>query len=152
MPTGSGYSITVEGLKEFRAGLRKMGPEVRKQFAKELKELAEESAIDARGAAQGGTRQQQRAAYNVVGSGNLAGGSVVVTAGNDIPYALGAFFGGKRPIFPGLPWVGNSWEVGVRGQGPYFINDAIADDADKFETELGKLVDDVALRSRAFPD
>lgn len=152
MPAGAGHSITIEGLAGMRQQLRAMDKQEAKKFRDELKALAEESAIDARGAAQGGTRQQQTAAYNVVGSGNLAGGSVVVSNGNGIPWALGSFFGSKRPQFPGLPWVGKSWDVGVRGQGPYFINDAIADDADDLMRELPQIIERVARASGAFPD
>lgn len=48
-----------------------------------------------------------------------------------------------------LPWVGQSWEVGQKGQGPRAINDAIADGQER--------IDDLYLRgnesawSRAFP-
>lgn len=148
----AGAAVRVEGFDEFRRGLRRMAPEIQDEFKKELKAMAEESAMDARGAAQGGKRQQQRAAYNIVGSGTLSGGRVVLTAGNDLPYALGAFWGSKRPQFPGLPWVGKSWEAGVHGQGPYFINDAIADDAELIEKRLEQLVDRLAVTTRAFPD
>jgi hypothetical protein len=147
----AGPAVRVEGLNELRRGIKKMDKELAKEFRDELKKLAEESAIDARGAAQGGTRQQQAAAYNIVGSGTRAGGSVVVSAGNDLPFALGAFWGSKRPQFPGLPWVGKSWEAGVHGQGPYFINDAIADDAELIEHRIGELVERLARTTRAFP-
>lgn len=148
----AGAAVRVDGLAELRRGLKRMAPEVQQEFKDALKAMAEESAIDARGAAQGGTRQQQRAAYNIVGSGTLSGGQVVLTAGNDLPFALGAFWGSKRPQFPGLRWVGKSWEAGVHGQGPYFINDAIADDAEQIEATLEDLVDRLALTTRAFPD
>lgn len=129
-----------------------MAPEIQDEFKDGLRAMAEESAMDARGAAQGGKPQQQRAAYNIVGSGNARGGQVVLTAGNNLPYALGAFWGSKRPQFPGLPWVGKSWEAGVHGQGPYYINDAIADDAELIEAKLEELIDRLARTTRAFPD
>lgn len=148
----AGAAVRVEGFAEFKRGLKRMAPEVQKEFKDALKEMAEESAIDARGAAQGGTRQQQVSAYNIVGSGTMAGGQVVLTASNGLPQALGAFWGSKRPQFPGLPWVGKSWEAGVHGQGPYFINDAIADDAELIEAKLSQLVERLAQTTGAFPD
>ena len=38
---------------------------------------------------------------------------------------------GTRPQF--LPWVGNTWIGGRRGEGPYVINDTVASYADEID-------------------
>lgn len=47
-------------------------------------------------------------------------------------------------------WVGNNWDVGVLGQGPYAINPAIFHELDNIERAYGEAVEDIARR--AFPD
>lgn len=149
--SGQGSAVKIPELRDFQRDLKQFDTALAKEFKAELKGIAEEAAMDARGAAQRGTPQQRRAAYNIVGSGSYSGGSIVVSTGNDIPYALGAFWGSKRAQFPRLPWVGNSWEVGGSG-GPYFINEVIADKADHLEEQIGDLIDRTAVRTGAFPD
>lgn len=55
---------------------------------------------------------------------------------------------GGKPQFPA--WVGNSWQAGVRGQGPYAINSAVADSRPQIEQMYLKAMEQVARR--AFPD
>jgi hypothetical protein len=55
---------------------------------------------------------------------------------------------GGRPQHP--KWVGTSWEPGQRGQGPYAINDALAEVADTIEERYAEMITDLA--ARAFPD
>lgn len=145
-------AVTIPELREFQRGLKRMAPELAQEFKQKMASIAEESAVDARGAAQSGTPQQRRAAYNIVGKASFKGAAVSVQNTPEEPFTLGAFWGSKRPQFPRTPWVGSSWSAGERGEGPYFINDAIADRADQSEEEIGDLIDDIALRTRAFPD
>lgn len=143
-------AVRVEGLRELQRGCREMSRELQKEMRDELKKLGEKSAEEARFSAQGGTRQQARAAWNIASGATMRGATVGVSASSTEPYALGAFFGSKRPQFPGITWVGNSWEAGVAGQGPYFINDAVADNAAQIEEDLGDMVDRLAVSTRAF--
>jgi hypothetical protein len=48
------------------------------------------------------------------------------------------------------PWVGNDWTVGVRGQGPRGVNDALADGTEQILDEFEKAA--WATLARAFPD
>ncbi len=48
------------------------------------------------------------------------------------------------------PWVGNTWAAGVRGQGPYAINDALADYGPELLEDWGDAIEE--LTRRAFPD
>jgi hypothetical protein len=54
----------------------------------------------------------------------------------------------SRPQHPA--WVGNSWAVGVVGQGPYGINPAIAHHMPEILAEYERVTDDVF--KRAFPE
>lgn len=47
-------------------------------------------------------------------------------------------------------WVGSSWEVGKKGEGPYALNDAVADSMPRIEAEFAKGITDITRR--AFPD
>ncbi len=47
-------------------------------------------------------------------------------------------------------WVGNSWDVGVKGQGPYALNEAIATHLDSYLEEMWDGIDRVV--AQAFPD
>lgn len=63
-------------------------------------------------------------------------------------YARERYAASRRRQHP--EWVGNSWDVAVRGQGPYAINEAIADNVDQFLAAYAEMIDDLARR--AFPD
>jgi hypothetical protein len=79
-----------------------------------------------------------KAADAIKASASTTGISVRIAATAGSPYGLLAFWGATRhsgwyaanryrdspPQHP--PWVGNTWQVGEPGEGPYAINDAIA--------------------------
>lgn len=154
-------SITVTGLKEFRAALKAIGPEWPKQLTKANKTIANEVAAMARGAASGGAPIQARAAGAIKGRGTQTSASVAVSGGKGLPMANVAFWGVKRRLgwfarqrYAGqsqhMPkWVGNSWEVGGPG-GPYAINPTIAANLphilDTYQDAL------MELAARAFTD
>ena len=133
------------------------------ELAKVHKQVGERTAEWARyGAAGGGTRQQQTAIDRIKGRGDATKATIGVSAGGGTPYALGAFYGGKKRTgwfggdryvastsrqFP--VWVGASWEAGGPG-GPYFVNAAIRDNIDDILDFYRKGIDKLA--SRAFPD
>lgn len=157
-------AIQVQGLSEFRKELKALGKEWPKQLTKVHKEVAKLATDAARSAAAGGTRQQRAAATGLRARATVAGATVGVNAGARTPFANVAFWGMKgrsgwyaneahkgTPGKPqGPPWIGNTWQVGVAGQGPYAINAAIAKVAPQLLEELGKGVDE--LTRRAFPD
>lgn len=153
--------VGIKGLREFGAELAGLGWD--KELAKVHKETGERAAEWAGfSAAGGGTRQQQTAIDRIKGRGTSSKATVGVYVNGATPYALGAFYGGKKRTgwFGGdryvastskqfMPWVGASWKVGGPG-GPYHINSAIRDNMDdilKFYTDgLDRLT------ARAFPD
>ena len=80
----------------------------------------------------------------IVGAANFKSARIRVKATKAYRFAPAAFWGTKRRSgwyaarrFEASrgeqhpPWVGASWEVGVKGEGPYAINDAIADNLDE---------------------
>lgn len=117
------------------------------------------------------SRQVQRAARAVRGSSTSTSARINV-GGRAVPGALAATWGTKGPSgwYAGWrngemderrrfgysaaararsnnpPWVGNTWRVATKGEGPRGINDALADNTDKLldlfaeeaETVLGK--------------
>ena len=63
-------------------------------------------------------------------------------------FATGAFLGAKAyPQFE--KWVGSSWAVGKRGEGPYAINEAVADKEDEIVEAIADGMD--RLARRAYP-
>lgn len=80
----------------------------------------------------------------IVGAANVKAARIRVKATKQYRFAPAAFWGTKRRTgwyaarrFEGNsaqqhpPWVGASWDVGVKGQGPYAINDAIAENIEE---------------------
>lgn len=156
--------MQVEGLKEFRAALRQLGPEWGRMLSKAHRTIAKRAAAAAQSRARGIGAQQQRMAGSIKGSGTQTSASVRVAQSTRYPYASVAFWGqtkrtgwyarlwamGVRGAAQSLPWVGNDWEVGAHGQGPYAINDAIADELPSIMADYSRMLDD--LFQKAFPD
>jgi hypothetical protein len=83
------------------------------------------------------------ASKNIKASAGLTGISIIVSNTSAVPWTLADIWGAKKrtgwyaaeryeggaPQHP--PWVGNSWTVGSRGEGPYGVNAAIADKLDE---------------------
>lgn len=131
-----------------RAG--RMGGKVLTEAYREGSELV---ASRARSNARGGTPLQRRSASAIKAKPSVRGAGVRVTASSGVPAALAAFFGRDRPSGwylkqvtvgsskddlvtaarkQGFPaWVGQSWTVGRRGEGPHAVNDAVADSIDE---------------------
>ena len=88
---------------------------------------------------------QAKFAGAITGRG-AASGARIGLSGNK---ANAAFWGAKqrsgwnvRNDTPNLPeWVGNSWDVGGAGQGPYAINDTIAKRTDEILEMYGDAID-----------
>lgn len=64
----------------------------------------------------------------------------------------GWFAAGKYRSYPAQnpKWVGNSWEPGVAGQGPYAINDALAQELPRILDLYGNAVEEAT--GQAFPN
>lgn len=154
-------SVEIEGLKEFQRALRKLDSDLATEPRKFNKELADDIASDARSraSAMGGVRG--RAAGAITGYATAAQASVgFLAASSRYPMASVAFWGAKKHtgwyahINSNVPqhprWVGNTWEPGVRSQGPYAINDAVAVEADRIVDRYWVWLEQLARQ--AFPD
>lgn len=152
-------SLQVEGLKEFRRELKQVSNDLPKELRKLQKQLADEVASKAQGIASGMGGVTAKASGAIRAYATRQQASIGVPSGG-IPAV--AFWGalkrtgwyahihspGGRPQHP--KWVGNSWEAAERGQGPYAINDALADAADTIEERYAQMI--MELAARAFPD
>jgi hypothetical protein len=156
--------IEVHGLKELRAALKDLGPQWGRELSKIHRQIAKDVAARAQDRARGMGRQQRANAGAIKGSGTASAASVRVKPTSKYPAANPAFWGQiKRSGWyaakwaeshtgkpQSLPWVGNNWEAGVHGQGPYAVNDAVADRVPQIMDAYVEMIDD--LTARAFPD
>lgn len=163
MPTPKGAQVRVEGLDEFRKALRQLGPSWGRALGKVHRGVSKQVALRARSNAASVGAQQARSAGAIRWSGTAAAARITTTQGGRYPFANPAFWGQiKRTGFyadlwartrsgraQALPWVGSDWSVGVKGEGPYAINDAIADEMPRIVGEYGRQLDD--LFKQAFP-
>lgn len=128
-----------------------------------LKEIHKEVAAAAASAAQSEARMmgglQGKAASRIKGRGTDRAARVVVSKTKTTPYAYTAFWGQKKrsgwyawgryanaAASQHPEWVGNTWDVAVKGQGPYAINDALAENLDAildiYKEKLQQLLDE----------
>jgi hypothetical protein len=144
-------AVHIEGLKEFRAGLKAAGKEWPKQLTKTHRALAQWLAPQASSAAEAIGGSTKHFASSIRGMGTQESARLEVEQ-----KANAAFWGAKKrtgwnagnltPNQP--PWVGNSWEPGGSG-GPYAINATIAGNLDAIEERFGVAIDE--LTHLAFP-
>lgn len=154
--SGSTSGVEITGLRAFRKELKTL--ENPRQWTTELgrlnRTIAKEAAAESRSAAQAMGGPQRHFAAAIKGYGSAAAARVRIADEN----AYAAFWGAKQRTgwnagnqTPNQPeWVGASWDVAVRGQGPYAINDTIAENADRYADMYGDGLMDIARR--AFPD
>lgn len=147
-------------MRAFRADLKALGPEWPKMLVKVNKSVAEIAATAARTKAAAGTPMQRRSARAIQARGTRTLASVSIKTAR-APMANVAFWGEKRRTGwyahlnspdgrpQGPAWVGSSWAAGVAGEGPYAINDAVAEVVPRVVEEWGKGIDELARR--AFP-
>ncbi len=137
-------AIRVEGLEEFRAGLKKLGPEWPGKLGQINKRLTSMIVTDARNRAS--TAQAKKAAESLKASAG-AKEAIVSLGGPGFEFALGAEFGALQyKQFP--PWRGNQFAPAEGGVG-YFLMPAIHDDLGKIEAAYLDAVGD--LTKQAFP-
>lgn len=167
--------IDASDLTAVRKGLADSRRDLAKEQRKAHKEVAVKVAEWARSDARSGTRAQahfanalqgrstqQWARVAIVSRGRNAGANTAFmgmrpltrTGWNASRYSRSGVRLGGRARKPGarpqgLPWVGNSWIGGKRGEGPYVINATIAKHMDQIED----MYDEAHVRAveRAFP-
>lgn len=145
------------GLKEFRAALKAMGPEWPRELRAVHRKIATEGARRSSAVAAGMGGEQGHFAGAIGSASSQREARVTVR-----PQANAAFWGAKKhtgwyaaPRYFDSPaqhpkWVGASWEPAEFGQGPYAINDALAQYKPQMFEDYLKMIDDLA--HRAFPD
>lgn len=152
--------VRVEGLAEFRKQLRELedGKVFGRALAKGQREVAKKAAGWAQSEARGMGGAQAKFAKRIAGRATQAGARIEISKQE----ANAAFWGAKKRTgwfghgrYRGLDsqhdeWVGASWDVAARGEGPYAINRALADNLDEILDLYDKAMDDVW--SLAFPD
>lgn len=155
-------AVEVKGLKDFRRELRRVDAGFPKELRRVQKTIADDVADRARSIASGMGGVQAKAAGAIKGYATATQASVGIAGGKSAPYASVAFWGalkrtgwyghihspGGRRQHP--VWVGNSWEPGVSGQGPYAINDAVADKLTDIDDSYLDMIEQLA--ASAFPD
>ena len=150
--------IYVEGLREFTGALKRIDHELVDALKRAHKVIADEAAQQSQRRARGMGGVRAKAAGKITGRASTDGALVGVPSG----IGAVAFWGAKRhtgwyaaPRFSESPrqhpeWVGNSWEAGVAGQGPYAINDAIASYLPRLMEDFERMVDEAT--AQAFPE
>lgn len=154
-------------LAELRRDLKAIGPAWPKEVAKVNRVVADKGAARARGKAEGlgGVWRRNASAIKARATQTFGAVSVRPATGtrSTTRGAAAAFWGSDkrsgwyandahagRDGKPQNPkWVGNSWEPGVRGQGPYALNDALAELGPELLEDWGHGIDEVTRR--AFP-
>lgn len=123
-------AISIEGLRAFRADLKRIGVQWPKELRKVNRKVADLAAEYARGGADDAGGVAAKAAFSIKGRNDQT--AVVITwGGSGYEFANGAFFGALQ-YQRFLPWIGNQstggWELGTGaegpGQGPYGIGRA----------------------------
>ena len=148
--TGSTSGVSVEGLTEFRRDLRALDNSSRwlRELAAEQRVIANTVAGRSRFAASAMGGPQKHFASAIKGRGSSTGARIQIDS-NRYPGADGAFWGAKQ-YRQFDDWVGSSWSAGVKGEGPYAINDTIADMADEIVEMYGAGIERVALAASSY--
>ena len=151
---------TSRGIKEFRRALRELGPEWSRELRVVHKKIADIVAphAQARAHAMGGV--QSKAASAIKGRANQREARIAVTSSASTPFANVAFWGAKKrtgfyarhrykdsTARQHPPWVGNAWDVGEPGGGPYAINETVAADRTEILDDYLNMIDDLARRA-----
>src|SRR4051812_36049016 len=118
-----GTTQAVTGATEFAAALRRMAPEVKRQFDRQNRTIGKLVIERAQARAQSVGKQAAAASRSM--RATASGGGVGIRLGSGVPFALGAEFGAKQyPQF--MPWRGNQWTVEPGSVG-YFMHPTIRD-------------------------
>lgn len=153
----------VIGLPEFLRGLRQLDGNWDAALALAHQKIASKGAAYARAAARGMGGVQAKSASAIGEKHDPRKATIAVLPSRYLDaMANAAFWGAKQHSgwyrarrYANSPaqhprWIGNSWEVAVRGQGPYAINDALASRRDQL---LDEYLDEIERIARAaFPE
>lgn len=165
-------AISAGGLDELTAGLKSAQQSLGREQRRANKDVASQVQKWAQSAARSGTRQQAAMAGAIQARATANVARLAVSQAGKWGAANPAFWGQLRrfgwyggwyrgQVDPqraagfsggppqGLPWVGTRWLPGRKGEGPYALNDALADHID----EIGELYLDAHVRAlkAAFP-
>lgn len=148
--------IEVDGLREFRRELRALTGDSTwtRALGQANRTVAADAAVWAQMEALGMGGVWAHFAGAIAGRASATEARLQITR-----EANAAFWGAQnrtgwnagnegRPQHP--EWVSNSWDVAVAGQGPYALNEALADNVDEIIDLFGDALDDLARQ--AFPD
>lgn len=125
----------------FMASLTKASKDLATEQRKKNRAVSAQVVAWVKSAAAGGTPLEQLGAADVAPSATSSTARVSIRKGPGRP----AFWGTRKrkgwyaaPRYAGSPpqfpeWVGNSWIAGKRGEGPYVINDVLADRVEEIE-------------------
>lgn len=139
-----GVAVEIQGLRDFRSGLRRAGYGWPRVLAHVNRDIARFVETGSKGATE--NAQQAKAARAIRGRGTQRESKIVI--GGSPPFALGAFMGALQYAqFP--RWVGASWQVGGPG-GPFAVNPTIRENKDEIVDAYGDAFERVARA--AFPD
>lgn len=154
--------VEVDGLADFGRQLKAAERDLAKEQRRANREVATQVVRWAQSAASGGTRQQAAAARQIRPRATTKAARLAIGASKSAPFARAAFWGSDKRTgwyaqakYDGSagrqskPWVGNAWVAGQRGEGPYVLNDAIADHVEQIEQLYLGAVD--RAMARAFP-
>lgn len=146
-------------IDDLRASIKELGPEGKrwnKALGKQNKTSSEVVAREGRSIALAMGGMQAKAASRIQGSATAKGLQIRVSRTAAHGEALAAFWGSKRRTgwyalidspdgaAQFRPWVGNTWKVGVRGEGPYAVNEAIATKRDEVVLNWAQGIDELA--------
>lgn len=166
------FAVSATGLDELIAGLRGAGQSLGREQRRANKDVATEAQQWAQQAARSGTRQQAAMAGAIQARATQTIARLALSRAQKWGAANPAFWGQQRrfgwyggwyagQLNPrraagfadgrpqGLPWVGNSWVAGRKGEGPHVLNDTIADHLDEIEGLYAKAYE--AAMDAAFP-
>jgi hypothetical protein len=156
-------TVRVEGAKEFRRDLRAVDDQANKKMAAIHRDVAkhDQSKAKTNAGLAGGAYAAAKSA--ITRSASSSGAAIGVRDTSRVPFAEATFWGAERRSgwyaqqkyaesegrqFP--EWVGNTWEAGKKGEGPYVLNYTIAEELPEVLDIYWRGVDD--LFSEAFPD
>lgn len=158
---GDVYAVRIDGLAEFRAGLRGIDAAWAKELNVINKKVATRAATDARAEAEGkgGVFEKAAPAIKPIGpyalaarvglSPSAASAMANATFWGTLKrtgwYGAAKYDGSETPQHP--RWVGSSWDTAVTGEGPYALNDALARNIDVYLHMYGDAVVDLAARA-----
>ncbi len=144
--TAARSTLTPVGVGKFTGYLQRTAREVAGPGLRDVhREVARFAAEASRSEARGMGGLQAKAARAIRGNGNINAARLSISATARTRYASVAYWGAIR--FTGWyarmtyrsttrqhrMWVGSDWRVGVKGEGPYAINNAIAENLDAIE-------------------